>query len=306
MWDVVAGHRGDTPLRLMGAVHTLVLEGKAPHLARFYPSASGDAQDGDPWPAFEEVLVAHREEVRSLMRRPCQTNEVGRCAALVGGFLLVARDTGLPLSLLEIGASAGLNLRWDHYRYECGGRGFGNPGSPVGFVDVFEEGCPPFDTPVRVAARAGCDLNPMDPSRPEDRLVLLSYLWADQVARFQRLRGALEVAARIPAALDRADALTWLLQRLGARAPGTATVVFHSIVEQQMKDEARRRLLAIVEEAGRDATVDAPLAWLRMEWVERPKVRVEVRLATWPGGRERLLALPAPHGSPVRWLGPTD
>jgi hypothetical protein len=37
---------------------------------------------------------------------------------LIGGFLRVAAMTRRPLRLLEVGSSAGLNLRWDHYRYE--------------------------------------------------------------------------------------------------------------------------------------------------------------------------------------------
>ena len=36
-----------------------------------------------------------------LIDHPVQTNEVARCSALLNGFLMVARDTGLPLRLLE-------------------------------------------------------------------------------------------------------------------------------------------------------------------------------------------------------------
>src|SRR5204863_254585 len=82
------------------------------------------------WPAFRDTLEQQRDTLRGLVHRPCQTNEVGRAAALFGGFLLVARETGLPLRLLEIGASAGLNLRWDHYRYEQGDAGWGDRASP--------------------------------------------------------------------------------------------------------------------------------------------------------------------------------
>src|SRR5438034_5449361 len=105
-------------LRFMGAVHRLVLEGRAPALARHYPSAGGEAGLEGAWAAFRDTLEQHRDTLRALVTSPVQTNEVGRSAALLGGFLLVARETGLPLRLLELGASAGLNLRWDHYRSE--------------------------------------------------------------------------------------------------------------------------------------------------------------------------------------------
>ena len=44
--DLLLGHENDPeewalPLRLMGAVHRLVLEGRAQELSRFYPSAGG-------------------------------------------------------------------------------------------------------------------------------------------------------------------------------------------------------------------------------------------------------------------------
>src|SRR5207302_152409 len=46
-WEVLKGHHADPRgsmlgLRLMGAVHRLVLEGAAPELARFYASVGGD------------------------------------------------------------------------------------------------------------------------------------------------------------------------------------------------------------------------------------------------------------------------
>jgi hypothetical protein len=55
-WSVLEGHESDPPgsalaLRLMGAVHRLVLEGRAPSLAMHYPSAGGEPRDA--WPAFE-------------------------------------------------------------------------------------------------------------------------------------------------------------------------------------------------------------------------------------------------------------
>ena len=120
---VLAGHEGDPEgsvlaLRMMGAVNRLVLEGRSPELAERYASGDGDAEGA--WPVFRELLGEQREAVRELIERPVQTNEVGRCAALLPGFLEVARAHGLPLRTLEVGASAGLNLRWDAYRYEAG------------------------------------------------------------------------------------------------------------------------------------------------------------------------------------------
>ena len=112
---ILHDHHDDPPdsalaLRFLGAVHRLVLQGKAPQLAACYPSAGGDSDCDDLWPRFHAVVQQHAAVLRELVHRPVQTNEVGRCAALLGGFLEVARRTGLPLRLLEVGAAGGLKV----------------------------------------------------------------------------------------------------------------------------------------------------------------------------------------------------
>ena len=97
-------------LRLAGSLHALVLAGTAPSLAAVYP---GGAHADDPTAlgcAVNGALEAHADFILRFVERPPQTNEVGRSAMLLGGFLTVAAETGLPLRLREIGASAGLNL----------------------------------------------------------------------------------------------------------------------------------------------------------------------------------------------------
>jgi hypothetical protein len=283
----------------MGAVHRLVLTGAAPALALYYPSVGGEPEQAGCWPAFRATVELHRGSLRELVRRPVQTNEVGRCAALVGGFLLIARESRLPLRLLEVGASAGLNLRWDRYYYEAGGEHWGDAASPVRLTDSFVAGRPPFGATASVVERRGCDLNPLDPSTEEGELTLLSFVWADQTARLASLRGAIEVARRVPAAVDAADAPRWLEARLSDLRADAATVVFHSIVWQYMSESERVRVAELIESAGRAASASSPLAWLRME----PGADMaEVRLTTWPGGAERLLATAGFHGRDVRWL----
>jgi hypothetical protein len=256
---------------------------------------------GDAWPEFLRVLEDHREELAGLIERPVQTNEVGRSAILLGGFVLVAAETRLPLRCLEVGASAGLNLRWDHYRYESGGMSWGDPESAVGFRDVFEGGRPPSNVALQVVERLGCDLQPVDPTTDEGRLTLLSYVWPDQLERVKRLRAALDIARRVPATVDQADAVAWVATHLARPTPGRATVLFHSISALYFDSEYRRRFEEAIEHAGTGASAQAPLAWLSLEF-ERDKDRFATRLRLWPGGEDRLIALSGPHGPPVRWL----
>jgi len=223
-WKVLQGHDlppGSSPaLRLMGAIHRIVLEGRAPGLARYYPTAAGEAPASvtdAAWGELRAVIEKHSAEIRRRMRDPVQTNEVGRAAALVGGFAMVAATTRLPLRVLEIGASAGLNLRFDNFAYEIDGRLLVDPASPVRFRGVYEAGSPPLDVSMRVVERQGCDIHPLDPTTEEARLRLLSYVWPDQVERVRMLEGALEVARRVPADVEKQSAAPWLRDRSHAK-----------------------------------------------------------------------------------------
>jgi hypothetical protein len=258
-----------------------VLTGEAPALTSH-----------DPWPTFLGILRERREALRELVERPVQTNEVGRCAALLCGFLEVARETGLPLRLLEVGASAGLNLAFDRYRYELGGERWGPGDSPV-TIRAALTGRPQLETPVEVASRAGCDPRPLDPRDPDDRLTLTSYVWPDQTERLARLRAALDLAAEAHIGVERAGAADWVDAQLGEETPGTTSVVFHSIVMQYLPDDERERFEQTVR------SVPGSVAWLRMEPVDE---LTDLRLTVFPGGEERLLARVGYHGDPVEWL----
>jgi hypothetical protein len=292
--------RGEAALQLMGAVHRLVLQGRAPALARFYPSAGGTPDSGAAARALIDTIEEQSAVLPELMRRPIQTNEVGRSAALLVGFLTVARETGLPLALLEIGASAGLNLRWDRYRYTGPAGEWGDPESPVRIAGAFTGARPPLDVTAQVVERRGCDPQPLDPAAEEDRLTLLSYTWPDQQQRFTQLRAALDFAPSMPVPLEQAAAVEWLTEALSEPRPGVATVVFHSVVLPYLGEEGIAELWRVLDTAAERAGPDAPFAWLSLEAGEE---MAAVRLMTWPGGDARLLANASFHGPPVSWVG---
>ena len=103
--------------------------------------------------------------------------------------------------------------------------------------------------------------------------------------------------------IDRAAAGEWLEEQLAQAQPGIATLVFQSLVLQYLDDHERARVRAAIEAAGAAATERAPLAWLRME----PGGELaDVRLRTWPGGADALVARAGYHGRPVHWLGVSE
>jgi hypothetical protein len=287
-------------LRFLGSVHRLVLEGRAPALAAHYPSAGG-TPGSSLVPDFLATVAELRPEIDQLIEHGVQTNEVGRAAVLVGGYVEVARRSGLPLRVLEVGASAGLNLRWDRFWYDTEVTTFGDPDSGVRFVGWWEgepAGRPDLASGAEVAVREGCDRNPLDPTTEDGRNTLRSYLWPDQTERFARLDAALDIAAQVPASIVSADLAEWLEDRLASPVPGLATVVVHSIVWQYVSRESRDRMRSALHRAGEAASTSSPLAWLRLE---PAGPLADLRLTWWPGGGEEVLGHGGYHGWPVRW-----
>jgi hypothetical protein len=295
--EVLAPHldepHGTVPaLRFAGALHRLVLERRAPELALHYPSVGGSAPVEAVWPAAERTCREHLPELAVLMKQTVQTNEVGRSAALYGALRLI----GGPIRLLELGSSAGLNLRCDAFAYDLGdGRVLGDPDSPVRLVHPWQGRFPAGE--FEVVARKGCDPNPIDPATTDGRLTLTSYVWGDQLVRFERLRAALQVAERVPAQVEPAGALEFLTRELADLEPGVTTVVWHSVVWQYVDPAERHAVDALLARVG-----DARLARVSLE----PQrvgghVTFQVHLQRWPGERVHV-ADALGHGPPVRWL----
>ena len=294
--------RGFLPLRVLGAVHERVLAGEAPALARFYPTAGGRADAEAAWPAFRALLADQADALRPRLANFPQTNEVRRCSGLLGCFLHVARRTGLPLRLREIGCSAGLNLPWSRYAYALGANRWGPADSPVSITAEWEGPPADFDAPAPVESRAGCDLDPRRIDDEADVRRLESFVWADQPNRLEQLRGAVDVARRDPPRIDRARAIEWLPAELAVPADGVCRVVFHSATWLYIPPDEQEDLRAAIEREGTRASDESPLAWLRHEDGERPG-SIALHVTLWPGGKEEHLGMGHPHGRRVEWFG---
>ncbi|MFF5207229.1 DUF2332 domain-containing protein [Streptosporangium sp. NPDC000396] len=313
--DALAGYE-DAPgpdaiaLRLLGGVHALVLTGRAPDLAVHYPSMGGVFDPDLPdacWHAFRAAVVSEMAWVRDWMTRPPQTNEVGRANLLIAGLLRAVRTGPLPVRLFELGSSAGLNLRADHFRCVSEGFDWGPADSPVVLDDSWR-GAPPAwlakaaaEHPVlTVVERRGCDLTPIDPLSPDGALALRAYVWPDQAARAARLEGALRLAARVPAEVDAIGAADFLARvRL---EPGTLTVVWHSIMRQYVPAAEWERVEHELDRLAAASTAEAGFAHVSFEprrVGDEHRFRLAVRLG---GAAETVLAEARPHGLPARGI----
>ncbi len=287
-------------LNLCNAAHYLALCGE-PALAKHYPSVGGDGDAVAAWRAASRILNEDPARFAVPFARITQTNEVNRAMPLLVAFLYVVDRTRLPLRLLEIGASAGLNLHFDRFGYDGGDWTWGDLASPLVLRNAIASGTPAhIDVHLRIADRRGCDVHPLDISKEEDRIALQSFVWADQRDRFERLRSALQAIGDDPAPIDAEDLYAWL-ERTAQPQRGVVTVVAHSVVEEHLNEMDRERLAHLLQTLGERATEDAPLAWVRMEQIDGT-YPTEVRL--WPGdGCSVTLCTSSGHAQAIAWTG---
>jgi len=297
-WPRDPSYRTDAlGLRLVGALHALVLQNTCPDLSAAYPPHK--AETNQLWQAVHAAFQSHETHILAWLDLPPQTNEVRRSAALIPACLSLQNHFGLPLVLSELGASAGLNLNWDQFRLTLQGIEFAKTSSKVHLEPDWSGPLPPNVAP-NVIGKAGCDLNPLDPAR--DALRLRSYIWPDQIKRVARTNEAIAIAQQNPAPVAAADAKDWLQERLSERHKGALHVIYHTIAWQYFPPDIQKSCADLIRTAGQAATPDAPIAWLGMEADNNPD-GANIQLTYWPSGKTQSLGRIDFHGRWVKWDG---
>jgi hypothetical protein len=293
------------PNLFLGAIHFLLLQGADPTLAAFYPDLASDTQEpeiGDPFALFRAFCLDHADVIQALLAsRRVQTNEVRRCTCLLPAFTVAARRLGdLPLALVEVGASAGLNLLWDQYHYDYGiGGQCGDATAPVRLTcELRGHGRPPLPRPMpAIAMRVGLDLNPIDLRDDDAALWLRALIWPEQRDRAALLAQAIRVAQQHPPPLLAGDATALLAGVLASVPADAALCIYHSFTLNQFPSQARERFAALIAEQAAQRN----LALIAIEWLE---TYASVDLSLFENGARtdiRLAHCDA-HGGWIEWL----
>ena len=290
-WQGDPSPHGDAvPLRLAGALHGLKIENIA--LTDVYPPF--EVGDDALWAAVSDALIDHEARIMHWLDSPPQTNEVRRASVIMAALAEVEAMFRLPVELLELGTSAGLNLRCDQFRLQVDDGGLGPSDSTVRLAPDWT-GPAPKGTLPRVIGRKGVDLNPLDPEKPEHRLRLLAFIWPDQNDRVERTLAAMALANRFPADIARNDAASWTEGALAHPAPDRLRVVFHTIAWQYFPEDTQKRVRNAM------AATRSPLVEIAMEGDGGEGAAVT--LTHWPDGSSTLLGRVSFHGLWVKWFG---
>lgn len=302
------------PVVLFAAVHYLILGGTFHELGAVY-EASEVKRSLDRAPAvFADFCEEYEDDILELMQgRTIQTNEVNRMTAFLPALMYVHRQARRPLALIELGASAGLNLLFDRYRYDyANGPAIGLPGASVRLHSTIRSGRPHFDVAAPpVDYRVGVDLKPVD-LRDEDALRWLrACVFAGDVARDLRLRAAADLSQREWVDVHQGDAIALLPELLQEVPPHAELCLFNSWMMGWMAADDRERLTELVTACGARRTI----WWLTYEQANKvpglaPPADVDVRESllglqrcTSNGVESQVLARVHPHGVWLDWLG---
>ncbi|GAA1859720.1 DUF2332 domain-containing protein [Brevibacterium marinum] len=266
-----------------------------------HPGDEGNAGAGD-YASLRRWLLEHWEVTREIMlARSTQTNEAGRCAVLLPALAQIDRS----ISLIEVGASAGLCLYPDRYSYV-----YGTPSGPVTLhpddgpspvvLDCELRNAQVPDRLPEVAWRAGIDLNPLDINDADQRNWLRSLIWPEHDIRRRRLSAAASLMGPDPPRLVAGDLLESIGPLMTEAPADSQVVVFHSAV------------LAYVSPAERAQFVELMRSHEDVVWISNEGARVLPDIGNQvpndPDGRFVLAvngeasALTGPHGQSYEGL----
>jgi hypothetical protein len=247
------------PPALLAAVHYLVLSGADHPLAALYAGRA----EGDPGPHFLDFCHGHWDEVNDLLStRHIKTNDCGRSALIAPGLTWLAPRFGGRFSLVDVGASAGLNLLCDTYRIDYGTFGAtGPPDSPVAIHCRVAGGEPPIaDRLPTFVTRVGIDRSPIDLTDPTDVRWLLACVWPDS-GRLERTAASIELAQQDPPLVIAADANSALPDLLRSLPPGAPAVLVTTWAFAYFSLEDRQEFIALLD----GASLQRDIAWLSAE-----------------------------------------
>ena len=286
-WGFVTARAWDNDLepilKLAATLHSHVLRGdpRVAGLRPYYATVTPDA--GLPAePAFAGALLTALDALGDDLIAQAdgwviQTNETARGVVWLLPAALLQIEAAY---LVELGASAGLNLLADLRRFDL--RWPGGETWTLGQAEApqFEIECegarPPATESVlrspEIVARVGADARLVDLDAPDAEAELTACIWGDQPRRLQRLQEALELRRRLrgtPQALrlTRArlpDETEEFLRAAVPAHPVAPVVLFDTYVTAYFNDVDQRALVRAVEAFARPWSRRHKLAWL---WV---------------------------------------
>lgn len=240
------------PNLLLAGVQYLLSSSKD-DLVHFYPSLTTTPKAiSEVYPVFKAFVLSHSDELKTLFQEKLvQTNEIRRCSYLYPMMTEIYESHKKPLALLEIGASAGLQLGMDQYNY-CYNQQLHINNSNNAFVLSSENRGQPLPASITnapvVCKRVGIDLNPINIHNEEELRWLQALIWPEHEERRLLLNQALPILKELDLQLIKGDAIKLIKDISREINEDAMLVVYHTHVANQIPMELRLELMKQLKE----------------------------------------------------------
>jgi hypothetical protein len=261
------------PNLLLAALHFSVLRDPSHNFAGWFKTVDGIRAPEDPELKTElsSFITERFDELKALVvYGSTQTNEVGRSALILPALATLGAEQKKPVAIVEIGTSAGLNLRPDayaiHYKNADGATTTVGPGNSTVQIETDASQSAtslpyPALAALQLGRRIGVDLNPLDVTDEFQARWLCALIWPDDAARFHRLRAAVDHAAANPIPIVQGDAVETVGAHISSVPADEYPVVVTTWVLTYLTEPQRRAFAQALDAAAQ--TRD--FAWIAME-----------------------------------------
>ncbi len=299
------------PNLLFAAVHYLLLQNSTHQLAQYYPSIyKNGSPKAVPFSVFQNFCEQHETEIKHLLAtKSVQTNAPNRCAYLMPIFVHIAKQhPDKELVLLDIGASAGLNLQWNSYHYEySNGQKFGDAASGVKIKTKIRNNSADFNCqsfPKKVTS-IGIDKNPVNLYQEETSLWLKALIWPDETERFKRLSAAIELTKKQDPEIIKAATIDEYDYVVNMVPKNAILCIYHTHALYQFTSEEKAAFWQWIDKLGQQRN---ELYYLAVEGIKEMRNRYEtddivIELNSYRNRnkKQQLLALTDGHAKWVDW-----
>ncbi|MDM5248914.1 DUF2332 domain-containing protein [Lysinibacillus sp. G4S2] len=240
------------PNLLLAGVHYL-LSSSQDELVHFYPSLTTTPKSiNEVYPVFRAFVLSHSDELKALLQEKLvQTNEIRRCSYLYPMMTEIYERHQKPLALIEIGASAGLQLGMDQYNY-CYNQQLHVTNSDSSFVLSSENRGESLPASISISPvvcqRIGIDLNPIDIHNKKELQWLQALIWPEHQERRLLLNQALPILKELDLQLIKGDGIKLLKDISREINQEAMLVVYHTHVANQIPMELRLELIEQLKE----------------------------------------------------------
>lgn len=239
------------PNMLLGAVQYLLLTKELNHpLAGFYyinrdnyDTASGEGL----YPCFRSFCLDHGHEIQTLVStKVVQTNEVSRCASFLPALLLGQTwNEHRPFHFIDAGASAGLCLLWEEYKYIYQPIGYCGTSDSSVQIECEVRGQIRFQLQTLLPHATTClgiEWIPIDLENTDEIQWLRSLIWPEHKKRREVFDKSIQLAQRNKPQIVNGDVLQILPELCNTHSDGCAIYVLFSFSGYQIFPDGRATL----------------------------------------------------------------